>query len=484
MAELKWSPQEAYIDFFAASVSEIIKNRSVFNLSYEYFVAYGGRGGAKTWSFADACVIEGTLRPIRVLVTRELQNSIKDSIKSEIELTINERGLDGFYTIQEQDITGLNGTQFIFKGLKNNINSMKSISNVDVVLAEEAENITKVSWDKFLPSIRPRSGEPPIIIILFNPADELDDTWQRFIVTPPKKTISRKVNWSDNKYFPPHLEEQRLHCKNTRPKKDYDNIWEGVPLGSGDDVIIDRSWIRAARFASSKQGFSKVGSKVVSYDPAGQGRDSHAVLFADGNIVKYIDEWPKSPDLRKATRRAMEAVEKFDADEFRYDECGGFGDGVAVFVNDIVEGKDDEMSAVSADVAPINYGDSVVDPEDLIPGTEKTNDEMYANLKAQAHGVSAQKLYNTYRFVVLNEDVAPADMISIDIGDDEVFNKLTKELSSPIWVKSSRNSKKQVESKENMEKRTGQPSPNLADAFHMAFAPVEKQLSFFDMKWR
>lgn len=265
------------------------------------------------------------------------------------------------------------------------------------------------------------------------------------------------------------------------PRKTYENIWEGKPKGSDDQVIIDREWIRAARFASRLPGFEKVGRKIVAYDPAGQGRDENAVLYADGNIVKYADEWLKSSDLRAATRKAMTVVRDFDAEIFRYDECGGFGDGIAVFVDDIAEGKDAELPATEVEVIPFNAGDHVAYPTDIIDGTEKTNDETYANIKAQSHGITAQLLYNTFRFVVLKEEVSPDNMISIDIEDDDQFNKLTKELSSPIWIKSRVNSKKQVESKKDMEKRTDQPSPNMADAFHMLFAPSDESRGFFDV---
>ena len=117
-------------------------------------------------------------------------------------------------------------------------------------------------------------------------------------------------------------------------------------------------------------------------------------------------------------------------------------------------------------IEPFNAGDTVAFPDDEIKGTAKTNKETYSNHKAQAHGVSAQKLYNTFRFVELDEDVDSRDMISIDIEDDATFNKLVKELSCPIWVKSGTNSKKRVEDKKDMKKRTGQESPNIADSFH------------------
>ena len=73
---------------------------------------------------------------------------------------------------------------------------------------------------------------------------------------------------------------------------------------------------------------------------------------------------------------------------------------------------------------------------------------------------------------MLSESVDPADMLSIDIDDDDVFNSIVRELSCPLWVKSKSNSKKKVESKEDMKKRTGQESPNIGDAIHMINAPM------------
>jgi phage terminase large subunit len=449
---------------------------------------YGGRGSAKTYSAVDAAVVEASLRPVRVLVTREIQNSIEDSIKAEIEAAIDNRNLNGFFDIQNNVIKGANGSRFIFKGLKNNIKSLKSISDVDIVLCEEAEDITKLSWDKLLPSIRPRDkvtrGGTPIIIVIFNPNNELDDTYQRFVVNPPPDCVVKLLNYNHNKYFPPHLERQRLHFKKTRPLKDYEHEWEGKPKGSGDDVIIDLEWVKAARFASRHPLFKKTGARRVGYDPAGQGKDTHACVYVDGNILKEIDEWVKSPDLRGASERAFSMAAKHKAEEFSFDECGGLGDGVSVFIEDA---RKENRSVSSIDISPFNAGLAVIEDtglgdfndkgEEVIKGTDKRWKDEYSNRKAQAHGIAAQKLFNTYRFIVLgDDDMNPDEICSIDIEDDELFNKLARELSTPVWVKSGSNSKKKVESKKDMEKRTGQPSPNIGDAYIMTSAPVELEL--------
>lgn len=489
--KLIWNPQPSFKEYFN-SANEIKRHRSVFRPGVQHLISYGGRGSAKTWTFADAVVIEASLRPVRILVTRELQNSIQESIKNELEDAIRARGLEFFFDMQERVIKGLNGSRFIFKGIKNNINNLKSISNVDIVLCEEAESISERSWSRLLPSIRPKSGKDPIFIIIFNPDNELDPTYQRFIVNTPPKSIVKMINWRDNVYFPSFLEEQRQHALKTMPKKMYDHIWEGKPLGSGDDVIIDIEWIKAARFASNNSEWKVTGKKITGYDPAGQGRDYHATATFDGNRLIDVCEWLKSPDLRHASEKAFGNAVGGESKFFLFDECGGLGDGVDVFVNDAKKAVKQELinsgqKAKAADfnkmrIAGFNAGHPVHKPEQKIKGTSKTNGDIYSNLKAQTWGIFAQQLFNTFRFIVLGErDIDFKDMVSIDVEDDELFNKLARELSTPIWVKSSANSKKKVEAKKDMEKRTGMPSPNIADAAIMTRSPALPSGNLRDM---
>lgn len=48
---------------------------------YRYKVFYGGRGGAKSHTFADVLLMQGAAGRKRVLCAREVQNSIRDSVK-------------------------------------------------------------------------------------------------------------------------------------------------------------------------------------------------------------------------------------------------------------------------------------------------------------------------------------------------------------------------------------------------------------------
>ncbi len=491
---LHFSPQKVFAPAYNLDTKKIIEQRSFFNPAYDYFVDVGGRGGGKTVDKIKSVVLESTIRKVRVLVTREYLGSIAESTKAEIEEAITELELDHFFKITEKQITAINGSKFMFKGLKNNINNIKSIAAVDIVLVEEAEGVSEICWDKLLPSIRPKSGKM-IVIVIFNPDSKLDATWQQWMVNTPERTLITTTNYIDNKYFPAHLERMRLNDLKTLPKRRYDKKWLGIPTGAEGDIIIDEIWLRAARFASSHDEWEKVGPKVVAYDPAGQGKDNHAVTYADGNCVKEVDEWPVSPDLRVATNRALSMARKYEADEFTYDECGGFGDGVSVFAKDNIDGISTDEDGVNFEqidinVIPFNAGDSIEKPEDWddgkkIKGTEKTPYEIYCNQKAHAHGVIAQQLYNTYRFIELGErGIDFADMLSLDIECDAMWKKIMREMSTALWVKSEANSKKKVESKENMKKRTGQESPNINDAIVMLRAPRKVEpLNFLDMDW-
>lgn len=189
-----------------------------------YKVARGGRGSAKSWSFARALLQQGVARPLRILCTREVQKSIRDSVHKLLSDQIKAMGYGGFYQILDTEIRGSNGTLFIFAGLaQHTIESIKSYEGVDIVWVEEAQVVTKRSWEVLIPTIRKPSSE---IWISYNPELDTDETHVRFAVNPPPNCISVLVNYSDNPWFPEVLESERIHCQLTNPK-DYDNIWEG-----------------------------------------------------------------------------------------------------------------------------------------------------------------------------------------------------------------------------------------------------------------
>lgn len=188
-----------------------------------YKVAYGGRGGAKSWGYARALLILGAMKPIRVLCAREFQNSTADSVHALLKDQIESMGLDGFYEVQKTRIIGANGTEFGFEGLRHNISSIKSYEGVDVCWVEEARTVSKTSWDTLIPTIRKPGSE---IWISFNPELEEDETYKRFVRKPPTGAVVQKVNWYDNPWFPDVLRQEAEDLKARDPDA-YLTVWEG-----------------------------------------------------------------------------------------------------------------------------------------------------------------------------------------------------------------------------------------------------------------
>lgn len=188
-----------------------------------YKVAYGGRGSGKSWNFARALVLRARERRQRILCTRELQTSIKESVHHLLEEQIELLGLSSFFNVQQQGISARNGSEFVFAGLRNNVTGIKSLEGVDVAWVEEAESISEQSWATLTPTIRTPGSE---IWVSFNPNQESDPTYQRFIVAPPPDAVVRKVTWRDNPYFPIELERERAHLASVDPDA-HAHIWEG-----------------------------------------------------------------------------------------------------------------------------------------------------------------------------------------------------------------------------------------------------------------
>ena len=189
-----------------------------------YKVAYGGRGSGKSWAFARALLIQGSIEPLRILCVREVQKSIKDSVHRLLSDQIVELGLGDCYQVLETEIRGKNGTSIFFSGLSTQtIESIKSFEGVDRCFCEESQSISKRSWDILIPTIRKDGSE---IWIGFNPELDSDETYVRFVLSPPPNALVAMVNYMDNPWFPEVLEQERLHCQLTN-KEDYDQIWEG-----------------------------------------------------------------------------------------------------------------------------------------------------------------------------------------------------------------------------------------------------------------
>lgn len=185
----------------------------------------GGRGSGKSWGIARALLILGAGRKLRILCTREVQKSIKQSVHQLLSDQIQSLGLGEFYEVLATEIRGANGTQIFFAGLSDmTADSIKSFEGCDIVWLEEAQTLTKRSLTILIPTIRKEGSE---IWASYNPELETDPIHDMAVVNPPPDAVSVLMNYSDNPWFPSVLEAERLHAKATMRPADYAHVWEG-----------------------------------------------------------------------------------------------------------------------------------------------------------------------------------------------------------------------------------------------------------------
>ncbi|ATM85066.1 PBSX family phage terminase large subunit [Yersinia frederiksenii] len=428
--------------------------------SSRYKIAHGGRGSSKSWSIARLLIEIARRSSCRFLCARELQNSISDSVIRLLEDTIQREGYQGEFEVQRASIKHLStGSEFMFYGIKNNPTKIKSLEGVDICWVEEAEAVSKDSWDILIPTIRKPGSE---IWISFNPKNILDDTYQRFVSSPPADCIRMEVNYTDNPWFPEVLRLEMEECK----ERDYDlyqHIWEGKPVADSELAIIKPSWIAAAVNAHIKLGFEPAGERRVGFDVADEGEDSNALCYAHGSVVLDIDNWHKGDVIDSSNKVNTYATEK-SIHTIIYDSIG-IGAGVKAHLNRVA----------SINVKGFNAGEAVQDPDDdYMPG--KTNKDMFSNIKAQAWWGVRDRFYKTYRAITEGAVYPEDELISLSEGLPNL-EYLKAELSRPR-VDYDNNGRVKVESKKDMKKR-GIPSPNMADALIMAFAPTDHALDIW-----
>ena len=204
---------------------------------------------------ARALVSIGATKPIRVLCARETQKSIQESVHRLLKDQIESLGLDQFYTIQENKILGTNGTEFTFAGIRQQgVFNLKSYEGTDICWVEEAQVVTKKSWDVLIPTIRKPGSE---IWVTFNPELDTDETFSRFVVRPPEESIVIQMNWQDNPWFPPELDKERRQWLDRDPVG-YLTTWEGKC----------RPAVEGAIYANEIEATQREGRiRAVPYDP-------------------------------------------------------------------------------------------------------------------------------------------------------------------------------------------------------------------------
>ena len=386
-----------------------------------YKLYHGGRGGGKSYAFADALLAKGLKEKLLIACFREIQDSIEDSVYKLLKDRIEFYGLEEYKILRDEIVNQLNGTRFVFKGLRDqDSQKIKSLEGVDIAWVEEWQSISKKSWEMLAPTIRKDRSE---IWISMNRDGENDPIWKALAANPDNRTLVVKVNYYDNPFCPDELRLQAEKCK-SEDLDAYRHIWEGEPLNQGDYKLIAIDKVREA-MTSKMDGCSS--PLVIGLDIARAGSDRTVFCFRRGrwcyrlHVVKGFDTVAVA-DLATSFIKDVQPSKLFL-------DLGNSGAGVY----DILVSR-----GYGEVVRGVNFGGKAI------------QNDRYFNKRAEMYD-AANKWFRQELPVQIPQD-------------DELFEELTS-----IERKRVAQDRLQLEDKEEFKKRVGR-SPDKADAFVLTFA--------------
>lgn len=449
---------------------------SFVNKRKRYKVAYGGRGGAKSMSFANILAMHGSYGQM-VGCFREFQSSIDDSVYSLLKTQINELKIPG-YKPKKNQIDHNSGGGFRFRGLARSIEGVKSMHGFNYFWLEEGQFISSESLKILTPTLREEQSELWISANALNSADPFS---QRFIV-PFITELERngyyeddlhiiiKINYIDNPWFPDTLEQERLNDKKILSKAMYEHIWEGAFNDSVDHSIITTEWFDAAINAHEKLGIKPTGAKVVSHDPSDLGTDDKGLVCRHGIVI--LEAASRSfGDVNEGMDWALDYAIKERADMFVWD-CDGMGIGLKRQVATALDGKKIDFHMFHGGNTPDNPSQPY-QPVDGI-GKQKSNEQLFKNKRAQKYWSLRDRFYATWLAVEKKQYIDPDLLISVSPKVQDI--RLLRSEVCRIPRKPNPLGKIQIMSKEEMKKMKIM-SPNVSDSLMMSEVFVNKNKS-------
>ena len=280
-----------------------------------YKGAYGGRGSGKSHFFAELMVEAALMRPgLRAVCVREVQKTLKESAKRLIEDKITRLGVGSQFDVLNTEVKTPGGGVILFQGMQDHTaESIKSLEGFEIAWVEEAQTLSSRSLEMLRPTIRAPGSE---LWFSWNPRNASDpiDTLLRG-PEPPPDAIVRKVNYSDNPFFPKELEDERAFDQRTKPGR-YGHIW----LGEYEPTAIGAIWDRLVLHRNRRDVAPDLKRILVSVDPAvssDPGSDEHGIIVvAEGGDRRgyVLDDVSVKGSPRQWAERAIATYDRYSAD--------------------------------------------------------------------------------------------------------------------------------------------------------------------------
>lgn len=405
-------------------VRALSEYRELYNEYWRNILYYGGRYSGKSKHTGDALLVRGRKKRLRIGCFREIQKTIKDSSHKLLKDGIDQYGFRDYYVTNEAITNTVTGTEFIFKGLRHDIQQIKSMEGLDVAWVEEAQSVTDESLDVLTPTIRKPGSQ---LIFTFNRFTELDPVYVRYVLNTPPRTFTKQVNYDVLQrvgLLSPEIALEIEHDKKNNPAL-YAHKWLGEPIGQDENSIIPRSRAMGAM----NRNIRGEGTVEVGVDVARMGDDKTVFYMVKGlrTLGYEVHSKLRIPDICDKLELFIDSNKRIP---LKIDDTG-VGGGVT-----------DEMIRRGYTVIPINFGG------------EPENKDLYPNLISEAW-------FNLLSVI---------GKASLPLNQD-----LLMQLTTRLWTQDMKG-RRVVESKKDYKKR-GYKSPDLADACIIAFYR-KKSVSF------
>ena len=176
-------------------VKKVYESVDVWCIETEKYHNYFANGvnvsnSLKSHTVARVLLIKAREKKIRVGCFREFQNSIAESSHQLLCDLIKQYELNDFEITDKEIRNRVTGSDFIFKGLWNNEQSIKSIEGIDIAWVEEAQTITKQSLEVLTPTVRKEGSQ---IIYTYNRLTVSDPVHTRLVEEGRPNTLIIKI---------------------------------------------------------------------------------------------------------------------------------------------------------------------------------------------------------------------------------------------------------------------------------------------------
>jgi len=364
-------------------IPAVIAFEPFFKYGGRYLFAWGGRGSAKSVSISQIILNRGREKKLRILCTREIQKSIKESVHTLLKDLILKYQFNDYEVQNNLILNRITGTEIIFVGLReHNITSIQSYANIDICWVEEAQAVTAKSLNILTPTIRKAGSQ---LIFTYNRYEELDPVHKlakrELTENENKLCVDKKnkynwveyrgpdalgvfINYNGNPFFPKELEKEMEKDKEDEPDL-YLHKWLGEPVSQDDYSLIARKLVMEATDRKVKDwNFICFG-----VDPARYGKDNSVIAIRRGFEILPLFVF-RGIDNMRLVGEVLEKASKIYKDGYKkiiqINIDVGMGTGVIDRLIELEESeslKPDKEKTFNIEVNEIDFGGASTEPK-------------------------------------------------------------------------------------------------------------------------